>query len=48
MSRLQSILTGIATALALVLVVVSIDFNELAASFSKVTALPVIPLLGLE
>ena len=47
MSRLQSILTGIATALALVLVVVSIDFNELAASFSKVTALPVMVAVAL-
>src|SRR5579871_2140059 len=41
MSRLQSILTGIATAIALVLVAVSIDFGRLAASFAKVTALPV-------
>jgi len=42
MSRLQSILTGIATAIAVVLVVVSIDFSKLAASFHKVTALPVV------
>jgi uncharacterized membrane protein YbhN (UPF0104 family) len=42
MSRLQSILTGIATAVAVVLVVVSIDFGRLAASFAKVTALPVV------
>jgi Lysylphosphatidylglycerol synthase TM region len=41
MSRLQSILTGIATAVAVVLVVVSIDFTKLAASFHQVTALPV-------
>src|SRR5215475_12291327 len=41
MSRLQSILTGIATAVAVVLVVVSVDFSKLAVSFQKVTALPV-------
>jgi hypothetical protein len=41
MSRLQSILTGIATAVAVVLVVVSIDFAKLAASFHQVTVLPV-------
>ena len=41
MSRLQSILTGIATAVAVVLVVVSVDFSKLAASFQQVTALPV-------
>jgi O-antigen ligase len=41
MSRLQSILTGIATAAAVVLVVVSIDFGKLAASFHQVAALPV-------
>jgi hypothetical protein len=42
MSRLQSILTGIATAVAVVLVVVSIDFGRLSASFAQVTALPVV------
>lgn len=41
MSRLQSILTGIATAAALVLVVVSVDFGRLASSFQQVTAAPV-------
>ena len=41
MSRLQSILTGIATAVALILVVVSIDFGRLASSFEQVTAAPV-------
>src|SRR5262245_7195219 len=41
MSRLQSILTGIATAIAVVLVIVSVDFSKLAVSFQKVTALPV-------
>ena len=38
MSRLQSILTGIATAVALVLVAVSIDFGKLASSLHQVTA----------
>jgi hypothetical protein len=42
MSRLQSILTGIATAVAVALVVASVDFGKLAASFTKVTALPVV------
>ncbi len=42
MSRLQSILTGIATAVAVVLVLVSIDFGKLAASFHRVTALPIV------
>ena len=42
MSRLQSILTGVATAVAVILVVASIDFGTLAASFVKVTALPVV------
>src|SRR5215470_8511006 len=41
MSRLQSIVTGIATAVAALLVVVSIDFAKLAASFHQVTVLPV-------
>ncbi|HLH87370.1 MAG TPA: lysylphosphatidylglycerol synthase transmembrane domain-containing protein [Xanthobacteraceae bacterium] len=41
MSRLQSILTGIATAIALVLVVLSIDFTRLAASFHALRAAPV-------
>jgi hypothetical protein len=41
MSRLQSILTGIATAVALVLVAVSIDFGKLASSLHQVTAAPV-------
>src|SRR5215470_4473354 len=41
MSRLQSIVTGIATAVAALLVVVSIDFGRLAASFHQVTAIPV-------
>ena len=41
MSRLQSILTGIATAVAAALVVVSIDFGRLVASFQSVTAGPV-------
>ena len=41
MSRLQSILTGIATAVAVVLVVVSIDFGKLVASFHQVTTLSV-------
>jgi hypothetical protein len=41
MSRLQSILTGIATAAASVLVVLSIDFGKLAASLHQVTALRV-------
>jgi hypothetical protein len=41
MSRLQSILTGIATAVALVLVIVSIDFGKLAVSLHQVTVLPV-------
>src|ERR1700730_6882473 len=42
MSRLQSIITGIATAGALILVVVSIDFGKLAASFHQLSATPVI------
>jgi uncharacterized membrane protein YbhN (UPF0104 family) len=42
MSRLQSLLTGIATAVALALVVVSVDVHKLAASFAEVTALPVV------
>ncbi len=42
MSRLQSILTGVATAVAVALVVVSIDFTRLAASFAQVTPLPVV------
>ena len=41
MSRLQSILTGIATAVAAVLVLVSIDFGRLGSSFEQVTAGPV-------
>src|SRR5512142_1321044 len=42
MIRLQSILTGIATAVAVVLVVTSVDFDKLAASFATVTVLPVV------
>src|SRR3984957_14652646 len=42
MSRLQSILTGIATAVAVVLVVVSIDFTRLAASFHALRPAPVV------
>ena len=41
MSRLQSIITGIATAAALVLVVLSIDFAKLTASFHALRAAPV-------
>jgi hypothetical protein len=41
MSRLQSIVTGIATAAALVLVALSIDFARLAASFHALRAAPV-------
>jgi uncharacterized membrane protein YbhN (UPF0104 family) len=41
MSRLQSFLTGIATAVAVALVIVSIDFDKLASSFQKITAVPV-------
>src|ERR1700721_754907 len=41
MSRLQSILTGVATAVALVLVVLSVDFARLAASFHALRVAPV-------
>ena len=41
MSRLQSILTGVATAVALALVLVSIDFGKLAPSFHQLRAAPV-------
>jgi hypothetical protein len=41
MSRLQSIVTGIATAAALVLVVLSIDFAKLTASFHALRTAPV-------
>ena len=42
MSRLQSILTGIATAIALVLVLVSIDFGKLAPSLHQLRTAPVV------
>src|SRR5258708_29194970 len=42
MSRLQSIITGIATAVALTLVVVSIDFGKLAASLHQLSMMPVV------
>ena len=41
MSRLQSILTGVATAVALALVLVSIDFGKLAPSLHQLRAAPV-------
>src|SRR5690242_4137695 len=41
MSRLHSLLTGIVSALAIVLVVVSIDFGKLAGSFHQITTVPV-------
>jgi len=41
MTRLQSIVTAVATAVALVLVLVSIDFAKLASSFRQLAAGPV-------
>jgi len=41
MSRLQSLITGIATAVAVVLVVLSIDFTRLAGSLQALRAAPV-------
>jgi Lysylphosphatidylglycerol synthase TM region len=41
MSRLQSIVTAVATAAALVLVLISVDFGRLAASFRQLDATPV-------
>jgi O-antigen ligase len=41
MSRMQSILTGIATAVALVLVLVTVDVAKLAASFHQLSPAPV-------
>jgi hypothetical protein len=41
MSRLQSIITGIATALAIVLVAVSVDFARLAASLHALRPAPI-------
>jgi hypothetical protein len=42
MNRLQSILTGVATAVALVLVILSIDFGKLAPSLHQLRATPVV------
>src|SRR5215813_13616676 len=41
MSRLQSVITGIATAVALVLVLVSVDVGRLASSFHHLAVVPV-------
>jgi hypothetical protein len=41
MSRLQSVITGIATAIALVLVLLSVDVGRVAASFHRLAAAPV-------
>ena len=41
MSRLQSIVTGIATAIAVVLVAISLDFGRLAASLHALRAAPI-------
>jgi hypothetical protein len=47
MSRLQSIITGIATALAVALVALSVDFTRLAASLHTLRAVPLVMALVL-